>query len=68
MMILDHLTASAKAAIEAVSITTLFATMAGWLPSIAACLSIVWWSIRLYETDTVQRWLKKWREQCPPSE
>jgi hypothetical protein len=29
------------------------------LPSIAAALSIVWTVIRIYETKTVQGWLKK---------
>lgn len=35
----------------------------GWfvsaLPAIATLLTVVWTLIRIYETDTVQRWLGK---------
>ena len=34
-------------------------TMAEILPSIAALFTIVWTGFRIYETDTVQGWLKK---------
>lgn len=44
---------------DALSISTVVATMGGWLPSIAAIVSIVWGCIRIYETATVQRWLGK---------
>lgn len=53
----DH----AKHAADALSIGTIIATIAGWLPAIAALVSIVWGVIRIYETRTVQRWLGK----CP---
>jgi|TARA_R110000822_G_scaffold16020_1_gene54899 hypothetical protein len=35
------------------------ATLAQWLPAVAALLSIVWSLIRLWETATVKRWLKR---------
>ena len=45
--------------IDAISIGTIIATLAGWLPHLAALLSIVWTVIRIYETKTVQSWLKQ---------
>lgn len=44
---------------DAISIGAVLATLAGWLPAIAAALSIFWTVIRIYETKTVQRWLKR---------
>jgi ABC-type uncharacterized transport system permease subunit len=37
------------------------ATVAGWLPAIAALVSIIYGSIRIYETKTVQGWIKRWK-------
>jgi hypothetical protein len=34
-------------------------TLMSWLPSIAALFTIIWTAIRIYETKTVQGWLKK---------
>lgn len=50
---------TAKTIIDAISIGGVMATLAGWLPAIAALFSIVWTVIRIYETRTVQRWLNK---------
>ena len=47
----------AKQAGDVISISTVVATLAGWLPSIAALVTIVWTCIRIYETNTVQKWL-----------
>lgn len=44
---------------DAVSIGTVLATIAGWLPAVAALLTIVWTGIRIWETKTVQGWVKK---------
>lgn len=51
------MTDPAKALVDAASISTAVATVAGWLPAFAALLTIVWTGIRIYETRTVQRWL-----------
>lgn len=51
----DHETA--KHIGDAVSISTVLASLAGWLPAVAAVLSIIWTLIRIYETKTVQRWI-----------
>lgn len=33
----------------------IIAAMADWLPVVATALSIVWFMIRIYETETVQK-------------
>ena len=47
-----------KHIIDWTSIGIAFGTLMQMLPSIAAALSIVWSLIRIYETKTVQAWLK----------
>jgi hypothetical protein len=51
-----------KPAGDVLSVTTVVATLGGWLPSIAALVSIIWGLIRIYETKTVQDWLKRGRK------
>ena len=41
------------------SVGALLATLAGWLPSVAALVTIIWTAIRIYESRTVQRLLGK---------
>lgn len=48
-----------KTVVDVGSIGTVVATIAGWLPAIAALASLVWTLIRIYESRTVQRWLGK---------
>lgn len=43
-----------KQVADVVSVTTIFGTLMGILPSVAAVLSIVWSLVRLYETRTVR--------------
>jgi chromate transport protein ChrA len=45
---------SAKQAVDAISLGTVVATVAGWLPAVAAIFTIVWTTIRIYESRTVQ--------------
>ena len=50
----------AKLAVDGLSIVATLATIAGWLPPIAALLSIVWLSMQIYD------WIRKhltYREQ-----
>jgi hypothetical protein len=49
--------------LDGVSITTILATLVGWLPHVAAVLSIVWTMIRIWETDTAQKLKAKWSRQ-----
>ena len=44
---------------DVVSVTTVFGTLMGILPSVAAVLSIVWSLVRLYETRTVRGIISK---------
>jgi hypothetical protein len=52
-----------KAAGDAVSLVTVVGTIAQVLPAIAALLTIVWTSFRIYETPTVTRWISLWKER-----
>jgi hypothetical protein len=40
---------------DLVSVGVTMATIANWLPAIAALMTIVWTLIRIWETATVQR-------------
>lgn len=46
---------------DALSIVTVVGALANILPSIAAAFTIVWTGIRIYETDTVQKLIKRFR-------
>jgi hypothetical protein len=48
---------TSKTVIDGVSLGIVGSTLANWLPPIAALLSIVWTCFRLYETETIKRWL-----------
>lgn len=54
-----HVSESAKNLGDAISIATVLATLAAWLPPLAALFTIVWTSIRIYETKTFQDWFKR---------
>ena len=47
---------------DALSVGTVIATLAAWLPPLAALFTIVWTAIRIFETSTVQRFLKRFRK------
>jgi hypothetical protein len=51
------MTETTKTIADGLSLVVVGSTLASWLPPIAALLSIVWTCFRLYELDTVQRWL-----------
>lgn len=46
-----------KAVMDFVSVATLAAVWAGYIPSVATVLTCAWISLRIYESQTVQRWL-----------
>ena len=50
---------AAKTVMDAVSVVTVIGTLAQILPAIAAIFTIVWTAIRIYETKTVQSFLKR---------
>jgi hypothetical protein len=58
-MALGHISETTKHTVDAVSVVTVVATLAQWLPAIAALFTIIWTGIRIVETSTVQGWLGK---------
>lgn len=44
---------------DGLSIVTVIGTLADILPALAALFSLVWSLIRIWETRTVQDWLKR---------
>jgi hypothetical protein len=54
-----HTDETLKQIADAASVVTVVGTLAGILPAMAALFTIVWTGIRIYETETVQKWLKK---------
>ena len=48
-----------KHAIDAVSVFTVIGTLSDALPPLAALFTILWTSLRIYESDTVQGILGK---------
>lgn len=54
-----HTSETVKHVADGLSVVTVLGTLAEILPSIAALFTIVWTGFRIYETDTVQGWLKK---------
>jgi hypothetical protein len=46
---------SMKTALDGVSLIATLGSLIEMLPTVSALLSIVWVSIRIFETDTVQR-------------
>jgi len=52
---------ASKHIIDAISIVTVLGTLAQILPAIAAAFSIVWTVIRIWETKTVQTFIKRLR-------
>lgn len=54
-----HVPEGIKHILDALSIGTMLGTLFQMLPNIAALLTIVWTGLRIYESDTVQGWLKR---------
>ena len=48
---------NAKNTLDVVAGGAAFSSLLGWLPPIAAGLSIIYTLIRLWETETVKRWI-----------
>lgn len=48
---------STKTAIDAVSVFTVIGTLSELLPPLAALATIIWTTIRIFETKTVRKWL-----------
>lgn len=59
---MEHLQESTKHIIDTASIATAVGTMMQLLPAIAALFTIIWTTIRIYETKTIQKLLGKTKE------
>lgn len=49
----------AKAWVDWTAVGVAFGAFFNLLPNLAALAALIWTVIRIYETDTVQRWLGK---------
>lgn len=58
-MATEHATEGIKTVTDVLSIATVIGTLAQVLPAIAALFTIVWTGFRIYELDTIQKWLGK---------
>jgi hypothetical protein len=59
MSMRDHFDEGTKHVLDGLSLVTVIGTLMDWLPAVAALLSIVWTSLRIYESETVQGWIKR---------
>lgn len=59
MKIFESIDEPTKHLIDGISVATVMGTLMSWLPAIAALFTIIWTVIRIYETKTVQGWLKR---------
>lgn len=59
----EELDETTRAGLDALSIFTVIGTLIDMLPSIAAVVTIVWTSIRIYETNTVQKLLGRKKDE-----
>jgi hypothetical protein len=50
-----------KHAVDALSVITVLGTLMETLPAIAALFTIIWTSIRIWETKTVQKFIDKFK-------
>tara|TARA_R110002110_G_scaffold359854_1_gene569693 strand:- start:748 stop:936 length:189 start_codon:yes stop_codon:yes gene_type:complete len=53
-------TEAIKPLVDAIAVTTTASTLFGWLPPIVAILTLLWTAIRIYETETVQKFVEKY--------
>jgi len=50
---------STKHAVDALSVVTVLGTLVDFLPAVAAAFTIVWTGIRIWETETIQKFFRK---------
>ena len=52
-----------KIVMDGVSLSTVVGALMGWLPAIAALLTIVWTAIRIWETKTIQNLISRFTKE-----
>lgn len=55
----DHISEGTKHVLDGLSVITVLGALVQILPAVAALFTIIWTGIRIYETDTVQGWVKR---------
>tara|TARA_R110002096_G_scaffold805_3_gene4461 strand:- start:843 stop:1010 length:168 start_codon:yes stop_codon:yes gene_type:complete len=45
----------AKTIVDSLAVGGTVAALAGWLPSVASLFTIIWLSLRIWESDTVKK-------------
>lgn len=55
----ENIEHSLKPAGDLASVSVVIGTLMQWLPAVAALFTIVWTAIRIYETDTFQRFVMR---------
>jgi hypothetical protein len=50
-----------KAAVDVGAGATVIGSIFGFIPAFAAIFGIVWYSILIWESKTVQYWVNRWR-------
>lgn len=56
---INELSEHTKTVLDTASTVTVVGMLMNWIPAIAGIITIVWYTIRIYETKTVQGWLHK---------
>lgn len=64
----DHAVTAAKHTADWLSLGVLAGTLIDVLPAVAACFTIIWTAIRIYETSTVRAWMKRPPKDKPSAE
>jgi len=57
----DSMFTAIRHTIDWISVGAVVGALMGYLPPIAAFLAIVWYAIQIYESKTVQGWIKRSR-------
>ncbi len=50
----------AKQVVDVIAVGGTIGALIGWLPAVAAGVTIVWTMIRIYETKTIKDAVKRW--------
>ena len=56
-----NMTEESKQALDVVAASTGLLSLVAWLPPLASLLTIIWMGIRIYESDTVQALIQKFK-------
>lgn len=56
---MDTIVTQAKNVGDVIAVTSIIATLMELLPALSALAGLVWMCIRIYETDTVQKLVRK---------